>query len=186
MDVEKQTDRGVGGGLWVTITDVISRGLIEHNRLNWRSLSGLLPEWGINPSTSLKCTVTDSGKLPSAGLFACLLRRPHLPCGESTYQRNKKSSAVSSPVTVDTTVFYKRAKQKVWRHFEDPVFHEEPWKSKTKPGDLAYSEQLLHLNRGGINHHAFPLSSDIQLGFFFFPRSESELLHSGLCLGGFR
>lgn len=54
----------------VPITVVISWAVIKQNRLNW---CGLLLKWDINPSTSLKCTVRDSGKLLSAGLFACLL-----------------------------------------------------------------------------------------------------------------
>lgn len=50
-------------------------------------MSRLLPKWGINPSASLKCTVTHSGKLLSAGLFVRLVppEPPNLPCGKSSY-----------------------------------------------------------------------------------------------------
>lgn len=90
---------------WVTITDAVRWALFKQDRLNRCSLNELLLKWGINPSTLLKCTVTDSGKLLSAGLFACLLhsRQPNLPCGKALIKR----SGVSSPVTVDTIMFYK-------------------------------------------------------------------------------
>lgn len=106
----KKTD----GGLWVTITDVISSALIEHIRLNRGSLSGLLLKWSINPSTSLKCIVTGDGNSLSGGLFACLLspRLPSLPCGKGNpYQ---KGSGVSSLVIVDTIMLYKKTNN-VWR-----------------------------------------------------------------------
>lgn len=66
---------------------MISRALIEQNRLNRCSPCGLLLKWGINPSTSLKCTATDSGKLLSAGLFA---RTPpaKFTLWESAYQKS--------------------------------------------------------------------------------------------------
>lgn len=144
----KQTDQD----LWVTITDTISWALIEQNRLNRNSPSGLLLKWGINPSTSLKCAVTDSGKLLSAGLFACLLppRLPNLPCGKALIKR----SGVSSPVTVDTIMFYK-GPNNVWRQsgerglgaavkWYETVFHLELWMSRTKTVDFG----KLHL-RGG-------------------------------------
>lgn len=106
----KKTD----GGLWVTITDVISLTLIEQIMLNWDSLSGLLLTWSINPSTSLKCMVTGCGNSLSAGLFACLLPPclPSLPCGKGNpYQ---KGSGVSSLMIVDTIMLYKETNS-VWR-----------------------------------------------------------------------
>lgn len=139
----KQTDQD----LWVTITDAISWALIEHNRLNWSSPSGLLPKWGINPSTSLKCTVTDSGKLPSAGLFACLLapRLPNLPCGKALIKK------VWCLISRDCWHNYvlQRAKQCLETNWErglraaakwyESVFHMEPWMSRTKPVDFGKS-----------------------------------------------
>lgn len=63
--------------------------------------------------------VTDSGKLLSAGLFACLLppRLPNLPCGKALIKR----SGVSSPETVDTIMFYKEPNN-VWRQIGDEVW----------------------------------------------------------------
>lgn len=77
----EQTDQD----LWVTITDAISMELIGHISLNWFSPSGLLLKWGINPSHSLKCMMTDSGKWLPAGLFAysLLTCQPNLPCGKA-------------------------------------------------------------------------------------------------------
>lgn len=136
-----------GPGLWVTITDVISWALIEQNRLNWCTPSGLLPKWGINPSTSLKCTVTDSGKLLSAGLFACLLPSclPNLPCGKAFIKK------VWCLISCDCWHNYvlQRAKQRLETKWEiglraavtryETVFHVEPWMSKTKPVDFGNS-----------------------------------------------
>lgn len=75
--------------LWVTITDAIGWALIKHKRLNQWSPSGLLLKWSINPSPSLKCMMTDSGKLLSAGLFAHLLPTslPNLPCGKALIRK---------------------------------------------------------------------------------------------------
>lgn len=100
---QEQTDQD----LWLTITDAISMELIGHNRLNWFSPSGLLVKWSINPSPSLKCMVTDSGKLLPAGLFASTVCS--LPAGQ-IYLVGKhlsKRSDVSSPVTIDRIMFYK-------------------------------------------------------------------------------
>lgn len=84
-DVEPETDQDS----WVTITDAISWALMERNRLHQCSPRGPLLKWGINPSASLKCMLQDSGKLLSAGLFACLLpsRPPHLPCGKALIEK---------------------------------------------------------------------------------------------------
>lgn len=101
----EQTDRDSS----VAITYAISSVLIEHNRLNWCSLSGLLLNRGINPSTSLKCMVTDCGKLLSASLFAYLP-----PILLPIYLVGKLLSGVSSPVTVDKIMFYKELNN-VWR-----------------------------------------------------------------------
>lgn len=93
--------------------------LLRQDRLNRCSPSELLLKWGINPSTLLKCTVTDSGKLLSAGLFACLLhsRQPNLPWGKALIKR----SGVSSLVTVDTIMFYKEPNN-VWRQIGKEVW----------------------------------------------------------------
>ena len=164
----KQTDQD----LWVTITDAIIWALIEQNRLNRNSPSGLLLKWGINPSTSLKCAVTDSGKLLSARLFACLLplRLPNLPCGKALIKR----SGVSSPVTVDTIMFYK-GPNNVWRQsgerglgpavkWYETVFHLEPWMSRTKTVDFGKTplerRPLLLFNYGHINHSTFHINHD--------------------------
>lgn len=139
----KQTDQD----LRVTITDAISRALIEHNRLNRCSPSGLLLKWGINPSTSLKCTVTDSGKLLSAGLFACLLppRLPNLPCGKALIKK------VWCLISCDCWHNYvlQRAKQCLETNWErglraavkwyETVFHMELWMSGTNPVDFGNS-----------------------------------------------
>lgn len=81
----KQSDQD----LWVTAADAISWALIEHNRLNGCSPSGPLLNWSINLSASLKCTVTDSGKLLSAGVFVYSLpiRQPNLPCGKALLKK---------------------------------------------------------------------------------------------------
>lgn len=143
----KQTDQD----LWVTITDAISWAPIEHNRLNWCSPSGLLLNWSINPSTSLKCMVTDSGKLLSAGLFAYLLptRLPNLPCGKALIKK------VWCLISCDYWHNYvlQRAKQCRETYSErwlraavkryETVFYVEPWLSRTKPvdfGNYAYGE----------------------------------------------
>lgn len=79
--------------MWVTITDAISMELIGHIRLNWFSPSGLLLKWGINPSHSLKCMMTDSGKM-TACWFVCIFA-PYLPAKftlwESAYQKGLMS-----------------------------------------------------------------------------------------------
>lgn len=98
--------------LRVTITDAISWALIKHKRLNWWSRSGLLLRWSINPSTSLKCMMTDSGKLLSAGLFAHL----HSPPACQIYlvwKRLSERSGVSFRLTVDIIMFYNKPNN-VW------------------------------------------------------------------------
>lgn len=135
----------------MTITDAISVALIGHNRLNWCSPSGLLLKWGINPSPSLKCMRTDSGKLLPAGLFVYMLptRRPNLPCGKALIKK------VWCLISCDYWHNYvlQRAKQCLETNFErwlratekyyETVFHMVLWLSRTRPldfGNSAYRE----------------------------------------------
>lgn len=127
-------------GLRVTTADAISRALIEQNKLNWCSPSSRLLKWSINPSTSLKCTVTDSGKLLSAGLFACLL----LPAGQIYLVG--KALIKRSGFSCWHNYVLQRAKQCLETNWErgletaikwyETVFHMDSWTSRTKPVDF--------------------------------------------------
>lgn len=165
----KQTDQA----LWVTITDVINSESIEHNYLNWCSSRGLLVKWGINPSTSLKCMMTERGKLLSAGLFVYLLptRLPNLPCGKALI---KKVLGLVSCDYPHNYVMYTYKKSQTMSGHTGLQYNDMKWFSIwswTKPGDFGnsvYSEcnipakqqthqsiyfQLWHL--GAMEHRHF-------------------------------
>lgn len=164
----KQTDQD----LWVTITDAISWALIEQNRLNRCSLSGLLPKWGINPSTSLKCVVTDSGKLLSAGLFACqiYLVGKHLSKGLVSHLQwlltqlcFTKSQTMSGDKVGER---FEGCNEVIWNCFPYGAVSVKNkacgfWKFHLRRPLMPFNYEHINHNTFHINHDTLPFSFDV-------------------------